>query len=103
METESVTISLRIPKALNADLEKYAKLGNYASKTELLREAIRATLYESIGTMKGALKAKSRSLTTSQWRASEWKKALKNCGGDAKKAALMLEEKEKKAVSSLKF
>ena len=104
MENESVTISLRIPKALNADLERYVKKGRYASKTELLREAIRATLYDSVTRMKGALKSKIESpLPLSQWRAKEWKAALKKANGDSEKAAEILKKKEKKALSGLKL
>lgn len=104
MEDANVTISLRIPKGLNDDLEKYARLGRYASKTELLREAIRSHLYESAKSMKGALKenAKPR-ISLSEWRAQEWKSALKQAKGDAKKAASLIDEKEKNALEGLRF
>lgn len=103
MANETITISMRLPKGLHDDLEKYVKLGNYASKTEALREAIRAKLYESTAAMRGAIKTKKKITPMSAWRKKEWDAALKKAGGDSKKAAQILKQKEKKAISGLKL
>jgi len=103
MASDSVTISLRIPKTLNADLEKYVKRGKYASKTEALREAMRAKLYSGIESMRGAIKKKRKNTSLSDWRAKEWKSALKKANGDSKKAYAIIKAREKKALEGLKL
>lgn len=100
---ELVTISARIPKQLNDALEEYTAEHGYASKTEVLREWLRGLLYENIHGMKGALKGKVKSTESRAWRENEWKTALKEVNGDAKKAAILLDEKERKALSGLRL
>ena len=99
-----VTISARIPKKLNDELEKYAEERGYASKTEVLRELLRNSLYEGLDNMRGALKGKVKPLkgTMGDWRREEWKKALKKAKGDARKATEIL-DRELKAGSKLVF
>lgn len=105
MNNDSIIISFRIPKQLNKDIEKYVKLGRYASKTELLREAIRAQLYGSTERMRGSLKNKSKKpqINMVEWRAKVWASALKKAGGDQKKAALILEREKEKVLEGLKL
>jgi Arc/MetJ-type ribon-helix-helix transcriptional regulator len=104
MDNNLTTISLRIPKVLNKDIERYVKLGRYASKTELLREAIRAQLYGSTDKMRGALKNRAQApKDISKWREQIWQSALKKAGGDKKKAVLILEQEQKKSLEGLKL
>ena len=49
MQEETVLISLRIPKAMDKDIGYAVKSGRYASRTELLREAVREKLYKIPG------------------------------------------------------
>ncbi len=103
MADATTTVSFRMPKRLNDALEECVKNGGYASKTELLREAIRHQLYANISAMRGALKGKTAPASMSDWRKEQWDKALRLSGGDARKAAALLDEIGKKALSGLKL
>ncbi len=103
MADASTIVSFRMPKALNDALEEEVKKGRYASKTELLREAIRAQLYANISAMRGAVKGKKAPVSMSGWRKSQWEDALRLSGGDTRKAVALLDEKGRKALSGLKF
>lgn len=106
MADELVTISLRIPKKMNKELEAEAKRKQYATKTEVVREAIRNRLYyEAFAPMRGALKGKVESAgkTMSQYRKEWWDDALKKAGGDRKKAIQILKEDEEKSLGGLRF
>ena len=103
MEDASVIVSFRMPKALNDALEESVKNGGYASKTELLREAIRAQLYANISAMRGAVKGKKAPTSMSDWRKEQWEDALRLSGGDTRKAVALLDEQGRKALSGLKL
>jgi Arc/MetJ-type ribon-helix-helix transcriptional regulator len=104
MEQELVTISARIPRKLNADLEEYASSLGYASKTEVLREMLRNELYGSIGAMRGALKGKVILKESMQkWRLAQWNAQLLRAGGDRKKAIEIAKHDEEGAVSGLRL
>ncbi len=101
---ELVTVSLRIPREMNLALERYVEGHGYASKTEVLREWLRSLLYENAEVLKGALKGRVKpSGQPGAWRRKEWKNALKEAGGDARKAVALLDKREKKAISGLRF
>ncbi|MBI5036778.1 hypothetical protein HZC09_05540 [Candidatus Micrarchaeota archaeon] len=102
---ELITVSVKIPKKLDDDLEDYMKENGYATKTEVFRELLRGQLYKTVENMRGALKGEVRRFKGSDgdWRRQEWKKALKKAGGDAQKAAALLDKKEKKALSDLRL
>ncbi len=103
--SELVSVSLRLPKQLSDDLDEIVEEGHYASKTEVLREALRALLYQQIDSMTGALKGKVRkdSSPLSEERKLEWDNALKKAGGNRKKALTILDNEEKKNLSGLRF
>ena len=104
MEHELVTISARIPRKLNDDLEEYASRLGYASKTEVLREMLRNELYGSIGAMRGALKEKvALKEGMAEWRRNQWDAQLQRAGGDRKKAIEISRNDEKKALSGLRL
>ena len=103
MTDASTIVSFRMSKVLNDALEAEVKNGGYASKTELLREAIRAQLHANISVMRGAVKGKKAPASMSDWRKSQWENALRLSGGDARKAVALLDAKGKKALSGLKF
>jgi Arc/MetJ-type ribon-helix-helix transcriptional regulator len=103
MEDASVIVSFRMPKTLNDALEECVKNGGYASKTELLREALRAQLYANISAMRGSVKGRKAPASMSDWRKKQWEEALKLSGGDARKAVALLDAKGKKALSGLKL
>ena len=104
MENDLVTISARIPRKLNDDLEGYAKRLGYASKTEVLREMLRNELYGSIGAMRGALKGKvALKESMAEWRRNQWNGQLLRAGGDRKKAAEISKKDEEKALSGLRL
>ena len=104
MENELVTISARIPRKLNDDLEGYAKSRGYASKTEVLREMLRNELYGSIGAMRGALKGKvTPKESMAQWRRNQWNAQLQRSGGDRKKAMELAKKDEENALSTLRL
>ena len=104
MENDLVTISARIPRKLNNDLEEYASSLGYASKTEVLREMLRNELYGSIGAMKGALKGKVKLKgSMSQWRKEQWQKALKSAKGDVRAAFGIMERDDKEALRGLRL
>lgn len=98
-----VTVSARIPKKLNDDLEEYMQEGGYGSKTEVLRELLRGLLYQRVERMKGSFKGASKRQTDTlgDWRKKTWASALEQSGGNAKKAAALLDEKEREALSDL--
>ena len=101
-----VTISLRIPRKMNAELEQEAKRKHYATKTEIVREAIRRRLYyEVFAPMRGALKGKVKSdgKTMSEWRRDRWQEFLKQAGGDRRKAYELQKKDEEEAIKDLKF
>ena len=99
---ELVSVSLRIPKKLDDDLQEYVRHGAYASKTEVLREALRALLYRQVDAMTGALKGKAKS-SLSKARKRQWRAALKKAGGNPRKAFGLLEEEEQKSLAGLRF
>ncbi len=101
-----VTISLRIPKRLNRELEDEAKRKHYATKTEIVREAIRNRLYlEAFAPLRGALKGKVKNPITDvgKWRRERWQVYLKKAGGDRQKAATMMLKDDEDAAAGLKF
>ncbi len=101
-----ITISIRIPKKMNEELESEAKRRHYATKSEVVREALRSRLYyEAIAPLRGALKGKVdlEGKTTAQWRRDQWQEFLKKSGGDRKKALQMHIAEMEKAVEGLKF
>ncbi len=102
---ELVNVSLKIPKKLNDDLEEYMRDNGYATKTEVFRELLRAQLYKTVEGMRGALKGKVKPLDRphGDWRRNEWKAAIKEAGGDPRKAAALLDEKEKRALTGLRL
>ena len=82
---ESVIVSFRMPRRMSEDMDRSVKEGRYASKTELMREALREKLYKSIDGMKGALKGKVKvSGSMRAWRLKVWKQELKKAKGDAR-------------------
>lgn len=90
-----VTISLRLPKAVNDQLEAYAVEKGYATKTEVLRDWIRTELAKTeISKLRGALKGQGIKMPESmtEWRKADWKRMLKEAGGDEKKALKMLQD-----------
>ena len=103
MADATVIVPFRMPKALNDALEESVKNGGYASKSELLREALRAQLYANISAMRGAVKGKKAPASMSDWRKSQWENSLRLSGGDARKAVALLDAKGKKALSGLKL
>jgi len=104
MENDLVTISARIPRKLNDDLEGYAKSLGYASKTEVLREMLRNELYGSIGAMRGALAGKvAPKESMAEWRRNQWNAQLLRAGGDREKAVEISKKDEKKALSGLRL
>ena len=101
---ELVSVSLRIPKKLDDDLQEYVRHGAYASKTEVLREALRALLYRQVDAMTGALKGKAKAKSSlSKARKRQWRAALKKAGGNPRKAFGLLEEEEQKSLAGLRF
>lgn len=100
-----VNISLKIPKKLNDDLEEYMRVNGYATKTEVLRELLRAQLYKTVEGMRGVAKGnvKPSGGSHGDWRRKEWEAALKEAGGDPRKAVALLDEKEKQATSGLRL
>ncbi len=101
---ELVSISLRIPKKLDDDLQEYVRRGAYASKTEVLREALRALLYRQVDAMTGALKGRAKAGSSlSKTRKRQWNRALKKAGGDPRKAFEMLEKEEGESLAGLRF
>jgi len=104
MAQELITISARIPKGLYESMDEIVAERDYASRTELLREMIRAEVMRNIRAMKGALKGKVEfSGDMGGLRRKMWQGALKAAGGDTKKASRMLDAQEKKALRGLKL
>ncbi len=104
MAQELVTISARIPKSMYDSMDEIVKARGYATRTELLREMIRDEILQDIESMRGALKGKVKFKgTVSQMMRKEWKKALKQAGGNAKKASDIMDKLEKEALRGLKF
>jgi Arc/MetJ-type ribon-helix-helix transcriptional regulator len=102
--SELVSVSLRIPKKLDSDLDDFVEKGGYASKTEVLREALRALLYRQVDDMTGALKGanvSARSLAES--RRLDWDAALAQAQGDAKKALKIVGRLEKRHLKGLRL
>ncbi len=98
---ELVTISLRLPKAVNDQLEAYVVEKGYATKTEVVREWIRtelamAQLRKTRGALKGQGIVMPKSMT--EWRKADWKRLLKKADGDEKKAIQLL-QKENDAIA----
>lgn len=103
---ELVTVSVRIPKALNDQLENYAEEHGFATKTEVLRDFIRKELaMQSVRAMAGALKGKVKNppKSISEWRKKRWDDALKKAGGDREKAVKILRQEEEKALPGFQF
>ncbi len=93
---------------MDQDIGYAVKSGGYASRTELLREAVREKLYKnaykSLEAMRGALKGKVKVKgTMRQWRIQQWKKYLKTAKGDHYKAAALMKKDEREAIKNLKF
>ncbi len=106
MSDELVTISLRIPKKMNKELEAEAKRKQYATKTEVVREAIRNRLYyEAFAPLRGALKGKVKTdgKTMGEWRREMWQEYLKKAGGDPYKASELQRKDEAEAIKGLKL
>lgn len=108
MQEETVLISARIPKTMDKDMGYAVKSGGYASRTELLREAVREKLYKnayrSLEAMRGALKGKVKVKgTMRQWRKMMWDKALKRAKGDHHKAYEILKKDEREAIKDLRL
>ena len=104
MADESVLVTFRMPKKLGDELDAAVREYGYASRTELLREALRAQLLKNIESMRGALKGKVKFKgTVSQLMRKEWKKALKEAKGDAKKASEIMDRKEKGGLGGLRL
>ncbi|MBI4361450.1 hypothetical protein HY572_06815 [Candidatus Micrarchaeota archaeon] len=103
---ELVTISARIPKTLNDELEAYAEQNGYATKTEVLRDWIRKELaMQSVRAMAGALKGKVKNppKSFSAWRKKRWDDALAKAGGDEHRAVQILRREEKEASKGFRF
>ena len=109
MQEESILMSLRIPKTMDRDIGVAVKTGGYASRTELVREALRDRLYrkkalKGVQEMRGALKGKVKVTgTMSQWRKKQWQNALKKANGDPYKASEIMENDEKEAIKGLRL
>ncbi|MEK6924346.1 MAG: ribbon-helix-helix domain-containing protein [Candidatus Micrarchaeota archaeon] len=100
-----ITVSARIPEKLDGELGAYAERWGYASKTEVLREALRDLLHEDLNGMRGALKGKATPVFNSvgEARRHAWNAALKKAGGDREKAYAIIDAQEKKALAGLKL
>ena|SRR3989344_2177617 len=108
MQEATELISLRIPKSMGKDMNHKVKLGGYASRTELVREALREKLYKnaykSLEAMRGALKGKVKVKgSMHEWRLKMWNAALKKAKGDRRKAYEILKKDEQEAIKGLKF
>jgi len=104
MQEETILISLRIPKSMDRDMGFRVKSEGYASRTELMREALREKLYKNLEEMRGALKGKVKVTGSMRaWRNSQWQKALKKAKGDVRVAFDIMEQEEKKALKDLRL
>ena len=104
MQEETVLISLRIPKTMDRDIGYKVKSEGYASRTELMREALREKLYKGLEEMRGALKGKVKVRGSMRaWRLKMWKAALKKADGDPYKASELMKKDEDEALKGLRL
>ena len=104
MAQELVTISARIPKNMYDGMDKIVAEKGYASRTELLREMIRAEVLQDIMSLQGALKGKVKMKeSVSAMRRRMWKEALKKAGGDAHKASEIMEANKKETLKGFRL
>lgn len=104
MQEGTELISLRIPKSMGKDMGYAVKSGRYASRTELVREALREKLYKGLDEMRGALKGKVKLKGThAQWRRAQWQNALKKAKGNSYKASEIMKKDEQGAIKGLRF
>ena len=104
MQEETILISLRIPKTMDRDMGYKVKSEGYASRTELMREALREKLYKGLDEMRGALKGKVKVRGSMRaWRLKVWKSALRKAGGDPYKAAEIMKKDEDEAIKDLRL
>jgi len=104
MQEETILISLRIPKSMDRDMGFRVKTEGYASRTELVREALREKLYKGLAEMRGALKGKVKVTGSMRaWRLKVWKAALKKAKGDPYKASEIMKKDEDEAIKDLRL
>ncbi|MCX6772565.1 MAG: ribbon-helix-helix domain-containing protein [Candidatus Micrarchaeota archaeon] len=108
MQEATELISLRVPKSMGRDMNHKVKSEGYASRTELVREALREKLYknayESLKAMRGALKGKVKAEGSMRtWRLKMWNNALKKAKGDHHKAVQILKQDERDAIKGLRL
>ena len=104
MQEETILISLRIPKTMDRDMGYRVKSEGYASRTELMREALREKLYKGLEEMRGALKGKVKVRGSMRaWRLKVWKAALRKANGDPYKASEIMDRDEKEALKGLRL
>ena len=97
-------ISLRIPKTMDRDMGYKVKSEGYASRTELVRAALREKLYRGLEEMRGALKGKVKVRGSMRaWRLKVWKAALKKAKGDPYKASEIMKKDEDEALKGLRL
>jgi Arc/MetJ-type ribon-helix-helix transcriptional regulator len=104
MQEETILISLRIPKTMDRDMGYKVKSEGYASRTELMREALREKLYKGLEEMRGALKGKVKVRGSMRaWRLKVWKAALRKAKGDPYKASKIMKKDEDATLKGLRL